>query len=538
MSKKHFPIIFYTISVLPFLFYFFKLPFSPMRDWNYFNSLGMLIGESLAHLKMPLLDPWVCGGLDILSNPQNWIYSPFSILNIFFHPYLANLFSLLICAVFGFWGMLKLCEKMDESAEKYIIAALFNLSPFFFLHFAEGHIAYRTFYFLPLILFFSLNLNTILKLWWLLLILMIMFLDGGIYPFYYSIFLLLLNLNYAGLKKIFLDKTQRKNLAILFFSILFLAFSKIIPVLFIHQARLPVSEQIHYSLPNIIQAFFDIRQSNYLSMEGQKYFFHEYGHYLGLGLTALFVSLLPNMKSSLRLFFQLILFIWIALGFGGDFNPWMVIKSLPFINQIHVQSRFLILFFLIFLSLIIKAYKPTRGRRWLLRLALVELLVCAFFASFNAFNFSINLKEFKLATSSKPLKNYDYYIAKPFVYNSQKISYQCYEPANPTRLKPSSKFFLNTKDDLQAIISNQTIRIISNNPIHENFVINHNWNGGWDCLSGCETFSNTGLIQINPKNASEIIIKYNPIYWQISLACFSIGLFFIILVRRKIPDDF
>lgn len=537
ISKKRFQLIFYLLSVSPFFIYFLKYPLSPIRDWNYFNSLGLLIGKSLSELRLPLLDPWVCGGLDILSNPQSWVYSPFALLNVLFHPYLANLFSLLVCASFGFWGMLKLSEKMSGVPERYLISTLFNLSPFFFLHFAEGHIPYRTFYFLPFVLYFSINLNSIKKLWWLLFILVLMLLDGGIYPLYFSIFLIFLNLNYTGLKKVFKNKSQRRNLFFIIFSFLLLSLSKIIPVIFIHQTRIPEFEQAHYSLANIIQAFFDIRQSNYLSFEGQAYFLHEYAHYLGVGLTLLFVSLIPRMRPHLRLIVQLIIFTWIALGFGGDFNPWIIIKKIPFVNQIHVQSRFLILVFLISLVLIIKTYKPSVGRKWLLRLALIELLFCAFYASFHAFNYSINLKDFKLAETSFPTDKYENYISKPQVYSSRKISYQCYEPANPGLIKPSLHLFLNMNQSAQAIISNQTIRIISEKPLQEDFVLNQHWNGGWDCVKGCEVFSNNGLIQINPTHDTEIMIKYNPIYWQLSLACFAFGLFFIFAVKRRISND-
>ena len=84
ISEKRYTIIYYLISISPLLYYFFKLPLTPARDWNYFNSLGLLIGEGVKNLRLPLLDPWVCGGLDILSNPQSWVYSPFVILNFLY----------------------------------------------------------------------------------------------------------------------------------------------------------------------------------------------------------------------------------------------------------------------------------------------------------------------------------------------------------------------------------------------------------------------------------------------------------------------
>jgi|GEM_PF-4917203 len=534
MKENKILILFYVLSIAPYSFYILKLPLSPSGDWSYFNSLGMVIGDALRDLRMPLLDPWICGGVDILSNPQNWIYSPLVLLNFFFHPYIANLLSLLICSVFGYWGMLKLCEKMEAKYEGYLISALFNLSPFFFLHFAEGHIVYRTFYFLPFVLYLSQKLSTLSDLWCLLLILAGMFLDGGLYPLYFSIILILLNSNYPSLYKLFLDRRNLKTLVIMSIGVSFLMLAKILPVLYVHHERSPVTEAASYSLANIIQAFFDIRQSNYLTMKGQKFYFHEYGHYLGLGLTVVFISLIPKMKKNYKIIIQLILFGWIALGLGGVFNPWTIIKSIPFINHMHVQSRVLILFYLMMLLLIINTYSSVNWRKWLLRLAVMELVVCGGYASYYAFKHSIPMDQFKLSQNSLPIDEYVKSMPKPEVYSSRLLSYECYEPAKSQKTRPYSNLFFNVDPGVKGVFTNETIDVITDKPSDESFVINYNWNGGWTCLEGCKTNSINGLIEIHPSKTSAITLKYDPIYWQVSLVYFLIGAFFMIVARKRI----
>jgi hypothetical protein len=529
-------VLFYIISIAPYSLYIFKLPLSPAGDWNYFNSLGLVIGEALRDFRMPLLDPWVCGGVDILSNPQNWIYSPLVVLNLFFNPYIANLLALLICSVFGYWGMLKLSEEMEGKYERYLISALFNLSPFFFLHFAEGHIVYRSFYFLPFVLHLSNRFNTLSDLWWLLLILAGMFLDGGLYPLYFSIILVVFNTNYLGLFGLFSDRRNTKILVIIGVGISFLLLAKILPVLYVHYDRSPVTEAASYSLTNIIQAFFDIRQSNYLTMKGQKFFFHEYGHYLGLGFTAVFISLIPKMKTHKKIIIQFFLYGWIALGLGGVFNPWTIIKSIPFINHMHVQSRVLILFYLMMLVLIIKVYSSNRWRRWLLHLAIIEIVACGGHASYYAFKYSISMDQFKLAQTSLPIEHYVKSMPKPEVYSSRLLSHECYEPAKSQKIRPYSNLFFNLDQGAKAIFTNESIDFITDMPLDKSFILNYNWNGGWTCLEGCKANSVNGLIEIHPTKIGAITIKYDPLYWQVSLVYFLIGIFFMIVARKRISE--
>jgi len=534
MKENKILILFYVLSIAPYSIYILKLPLSPAGDWSYFNSLGLVIGDAIRDFRMPLLDPWICGGIDILSNPQNWIYSPLVVLNLFLNPYIANLLSLLICSIFGYWGMLKLCEGMEATYERYLISALFNLSPFFFLHFAEGHIVYRTFYFLPFVLYLSTKLNTLSNLWWLLLILAGMFLDGGLYPLYFSIFLVVFNTNYPGLYRLITDRRNFKVLVITCIGISFLLLAKILPVLYVHHDRSPVTEAANYSLANIIQAFFDIRQSNYLTMKGQKFFLHEYGHYLGLGLTVVFISLIPKMKNHIKIIIQFFSYGWIALGLGGEFNPWTIIKSIPFINHMHVQSRVLILFYLMMLVLIIKGYSSKQWRKWLLHLAIIELVACGGYASYHAFKHTIAKDQFKLAQTSLPINQYVKSMPKPEIYSSRLLSYECYEPAKSQKILPYSNLFFNVDHGAKAVFSNESVDIITDKPLDESFIFNYNWNGGWTCLEGCKTKSMNGLIEIHPTKTGAITLKYDPVYWLVSLVYFLIGIFFMIVARKRI----
>src|SRR5262245_36627079 len=76
--------------------------FSPGFDWNYFDSLALLVRSTVLHYgTWPMHDPWMCGGLDVLANPQSRVFSPFLLTDLLLSPHIANLVSLWVCGVVG-----------------------------------------------------------------------------------------------------------------------------------------------------------------------------------------------------------------------------------------------------------------------------------------------------------------------------------------------------------------------------------------------------------------------------------------------------
>src|SRR5262245_59098519 len=70
-----------------------SVPFS--RDWTYFNAMSLVVRSIVLHFRrFPLHNPWVCGGLDLLANPQTRIFSPMMLLDLALTPQWANLMGL------------------------------------------------------------------------------------------------------------------------------------------------------------------------------------------------------------------------------------------------------------------------------------------------------------------------------------------------------------------------------------------------------------------------------------------------------------
>lgn len=481
--------------------------------------------------EVPLLDSWICGGIDILSNPQSWFFSPFILLNLVFSPYLGNVISLIITAFAGFTGMMKLLKEQDDFT-KLLFSTLFILSPFFFLHFAEGHLTFRTFYFLPWMIYLSRNIS-IRSFLFLMSILCLMFLDGGIYPMYYSLILIAFNLNYPAFLEVL--KKESKNIFLILFGAGLIFVSKILPVLFIHNKRTPQDERVFYSFDNLINAFFNIKQTNFAQFEGQVYFFHEYGHYIGIALTLLILLSLKDFIKHKLLLAQLFLYGWIASGWGGMFNPWSIIKLIPFINHMHVQSRFLLMFWLILLTLLALTDFKSKWKKILLCAGVLELLICGFYITTHAFQEKRPVSDIRIEKTSE-IRQYDQYIPKPDVYYSGKMSYLCYEPANTKFLRQTLDVFLMNESSLKLTAERDVIRIKSEIPLNQSFILNYNWNAGWEC-KGCDANENQGLIQINPHSGvKDIELIYSPVYLQSILASCVAGIFLLIFMFVRLRN--
>lgn len=393
------------IALSPFVIFIFKYPIAPQRDWLYFNSLSLINSEYLKIGRLPILDLWVCGGVDVFANPQNWLFSPSVLLNIIFPPYLGNLISILLFSIAGFFGMKKLTENNTNQINNILISIVFILSPFFFLHFSEGHLIFRSLYLLPLIFYLAQSLDSLRKIFYLLITLALMFLDGGIYPFFFSLFLIALNLNYKSLKKLFNNKAQILNIFIMFLGFVFVISAKLIPILSVHSKRAPQLETFTYSLNQFLYSILNIKQSNISRWGSRMFTNHEYDLYFGVSLIILILISLRQFKHFKWIVAQFFFFSWIAYGFGGEFNPWTIHQKIPFLNQIHVQSRFLIIVFFLALFMISRVKMSEKIKTALLTTAIIELLFCGFYINNAAFEKNYNVNDYSVRPLEKIYHN-------------------------------------------------------------------------------------------------------------------------------------
>lgn len=538
-NNLKFSIFLVFTSIVPYLTLLYLFPLSPGHDWNYFNSLALVVKSYFLQGQLPLIDPWGCGGVDIFANPQSWIYSPFILLTFVISPYLSNLVSLIICAMVGFFGAYKLFEKSDQSLlNKILLTSLFVICPFFSLHFTEGHITFRTFYFLPWIFYFCNLSRGISQVRWLFAILAFMILDGGIYPFFYSLFIILFNFNYSlYFKKIYNKKNFLYFLATLI-SFIFIIGAKALPIIRLHENRMPEDELPIYSFSDIIDAFYNIFQININGLSGVILKYHEYALYIGFGLSCAFIfSIREQFKNKKYIYlFQFCFFAWMALGIGGAINPWTFVKLVPFLQQMHVQTRLLIIVYLLLL-LIIAKLKPNKTKTFLLVIAFLEIS----FFNFNTYKKYMTDQPYQLNSSIGSLNNissYDSYIPKPELYFKNSLSYNCYEPARNKIIKDKNLFLNTTNDTILADFNFNQIKLHSSSNMEGTFLMNFNWGDGWSS-DGVVLSESKGVIRITPDEpTAAILLNYTPLYLRYSLFFYFSGVFLLSFVFGRWRDEF
>lgn len=401
-------------------------------DWIYFDSLALLIRSSLLQYNVfPLHDPWTCSGNSIIASPQNWLFSPLVLLTILFPPTLGNILSLVLLKVVGFFSARKyfLHIGADERVALLCAALFANLS-WFSLHFAEGHITYRTFYLLPLAVLYGETLRdrkTLLKL---AALFSFMILDGGIYPLIFSLVYLVFTylLSWTDLRALLVY--LRKDFVFFLSALtgaLLLTLVKTWPVLQNSGLLKEVMDLQGIGPALLLKMFFDPTSSNNVQVPGP-YRFHEYGSYLTISGFLLFLAALRSPKPLVRRLILMLLFLWIATGWGASFNPYTLIAQLPLLKKAHLPVRYVLLFTFAFLSIIAVSASSIRFRKVviaLLVLANVEGLVANYF-SFPKVGFNYSLP---LLTRQHWIETRPVVVAPPVYYADGLVSKFCYEPA-------------------------------------------------------------------------------------------------------------
>lgn len=410
-------------------------------DWNFFNSFSHLLKSIiLEYNRFPVHDPWVCGGVDILSKPQNWVFSPFIISTLVFSPYIANLFSLIVLSFIGCWGMYKLLKfyKVSDIVSIYC-SLLFINSSWFGLHITEGHIAFRSFFLLPLVIYLLLTLTKIKRLVALSLIMCFFLVDGGIYAFIYSIVVIffLAIFNMIPIRSLLLE-ISRNPITVLLTAVAFLLVSsvKLVPVLSntIIKSRIP---QYEMTLKEIaISLFYPFQTNMYLDIwDRNMERFHEFGSYIGI-LSLLIICWYARnktfWKTNVKEILLLLIFFWLATGIGGEFNPETLLRKVPMINSTHYESRYFIVFMIFYIVVLARVIDRNIRSKWVLifimGLLILEFVYVRNYSSFTAFQSYYSKTEFPTYITKRKITETHRQVTKPDIYFLEDVASQfCYE---------------------------------------------------------------------------------------------------------------
>ncbi len=318
-------------------------------DWDYFYFNHEVPQISIFSFRQfPFWNPFVCGGMPLLGNPQARFLSPSILITGLFGVVRGLKIEIVLHFILGMLGMFWLSDQMK-------IRGLFRLLPgiiFLFsgpmvLHLTEGHLTWLPAVYLPFVFLFFLKAAAApKKIVYAALFLALMIYEGGTYVVYFS--LLFLG-TFAGLSS--LQKRSwlpfRNFLVLAFFGFLFSA-PKSVPEIDL-MLRHPRPDKYFLSfalsvraLPEIfISTGHDMFKSSPLTPSGGWW---EYGAYIGLLVAILYLLSFAFFLKYVPLLLSSLFLLGIGLGNFSAWAPWTILHHLPFFNNMQVPSRVFIVF--------------------------------------------------------------------------------------------------------------------------------------------------------------------------------------------------
>lgn len=552
-------------------------------DWNYFNTLALFIKSSfLSYHKFPLQDPFVCGGMDVLSNPQNWIFSPLVLLTIIFPPYLSNILSLVFLSIFGLWGSYKFFKYHGVSFYIALGSSLLYVNcAWIGLHFIEGHIVYRTFLLFPYLIYLFYTSDHYRHFLILCLLEALILLDGGMYTFIFSSYLyLLLLIVDVRVRNALLNHLRNSKFEFVSSVFIFLSVSAIkwLPVL-LSQNLVQVKAVLDFytlNLNHITSIFFSMFKTNNSIVPYLGWRYHEFGCYIGplMALTILygFLSKKISIKDYCREIVITIFFFIVASGVGGDFNPWHLMQKIPLINKAHMQSRYFIvcfIFILLLFALVLQKIEIERKKLVFSLLIIInlEFIVARNIIAFDGFEHGYHKDYFNRLIDNTTISVTHQEVNKLHIYyNKNMSSKECYEPAKPRTSVAAIEDANNNYKGEVFLASAGAITSASNKGIfnlkkyipghieldykmdkEDTIIINTNMNNGWRLENQIDYHlindNKTNLLKIATKKLEgSIILDYIPKYFYPLLLLYFIGLLsflfgYIFFKRKNIHTD-
>ncbi len=315
-----------------------------VRDWDVFLAvLGAPVGSLVHYGQFPFWNPYMAGGNILFHHPEVGILSPFFLLHLIFGIVVGLKLQVLVCYFVGFWGTQKLADKLGISPIAALMTAVAYFgSVHFALHFAEGHIPFTHFCFLPWFLYFVLvtrqNRRSVV-LAAVALALMILG-NGAAVPLLYTI---TFSVGFFTL----LAFTERKpdrliSLAQAIGLGLALSAVKFLPmVVYLLQNEWPGNPDESIPLQALGSMFFGIKHSLFVkNFPGQVWGWHEYGMYLSPLLVMMAAVALVRRFKRYWIYLALVSF-FLALGLGnfGSVSPWAILSHLPGFGSTRCTGR-------------------------------------------------------------------------------------------------------------------------------------------------------------------------------------------------------
>jgi hypothetical protein len=318
------------------------------HDWDLTMEMHWAPFYTIAHFhQFPFWDPYKCGGLPLLGNPQSRILTPFLFLHLLFGPLIGMHLEIIGHLAIGFGGAYFLARVVNIGKLGALsCGATFAGSSWYYIHMAPGHSVFLCIMYVPwAVAFFWLGWRE-RKLTFAAptgLIATLIFFEGGIYQTtHLALVLAVLAVALA---------VQYRS----WFPLSLLTIAGIFAVAFSAPKFLPT---VHFlglnprsvdafevnSLSMFVQELFSRNQFFSRDSMGGFWGFWELGAYIDPFFGAMAIlAMVFRFRSALPWSITTLVLLALAAGNHGTYSPWVLIHSLPIISGEHAPTRILML---------------------------------------------------------------------------------------------------------------------------------------------------------------------------------------------------
>jgi hypothetical protein len=327
-------------------------------DWQMIHHNWEAAYVSLARFgEWPLWDPFHCGGVSILRNPESQVYSPLFLLSFATGTVIAiklMLWGHIACALCGMYWLARTRYRLGAIASAFSAAAWGCTGCFAWIG-AGGHATFLPFAFTPwLVYLVHRQKQPQRELAWLVLLLVVTLCEGGTYPLPY--FALMLAVECAlrwldsakrdarGQLRAALD-TARFGLAVALLTGLTGAIRFVPEYLSLREFPRQMPNNDSVTLAEVVTML--TARDHSWRVAGHPFVWAEYGSYVGwptLLLGAIGAYLVMRRAGQRHLLFGLLFYGLFMLGNVGEYSAWSLLHHLPVYDSLRVPTRFAMLF--------------------------------------------------------------------------------------------------------------------------------------------------------------------------------------------------
>lgn len=124
---------------------------SEQNDWDFESQINWVPWRTVVHyFQFPLWNPWKCGGMPMLGNPQSRFYTPFFLLHLIVGPMVGAHLEITLHLAIAWAGGYVLARVLGlRPLAAAAAATIYPAAGWFPLHMGEGHLVFLSFAYLP-----------------------------------------------------------------------------------------------------------------------------------------------------------------------------------------------------------------------------------------------------------------------------------------------------------------------------------------------------------------------------------------------------